>query len=112
MNIFSFITDNIKASPAELLKPLKEKIEKGLGHTIETFSMEINTTNSEMLIRAEGKEHREVDKNLCFMIKKVLKFKLGKKAPDFTRVAVHYNKDHSIGLALYLTDGTIQTEKF
>lgn len=114
MNLLSFITENIKGkvSPSDMLKPLKTRIEKQLKKSIDTFSMEINTDNAELIIRADGKEHREKDRMTCYAMKAAIKMKLGKKAPDFSRVMVHYNKDATVGLALYLKDGSIQTEKF
>lgn len=114
MNLLAFITDNIKdkVSPSDMLKPLKKRIEDQLGKTIDTFSMEINTDSSELTIRADGKEHKEKDRMTCYAMKAAIKMKLGKKAPDFSLVVIHYNKDSSVGLALYLKDGSIQTEKF
>lgn len=109
MNLLDLI--DTKKSPAELLAPVKEQIEKALGHPVKSFSLGIDLETSEIHVTAEQREDRRKDKLICMALKTAIKMKLGKKSPEFKKVAIHCN-ENKVGLALYLKDGAIQIEQF
>jgi hypothetical protein len=109
MSILSFVEDNIKATPADLLKPLKEKIESQLKQRVEHFNLEIDNDSKTFIIRANGHEHREKNVLTVYAFRSVIKMKLGTKAPDFNNVVVHYDKG-IVGVAIRTKEG-IQTFK-
>jgi hypothetical protein len=113
MNILSQVSEVLKSKkPAcEVLKPLKEHIEKSLGKSVDTFSMTVDIPTNEITIHADNKSQTEKDVMFCFMVKSAVKIALKKKAPEFTKCSIHYNKDHTVGIALYLKDGSVQMER-
>jgi len=100
-----------KKSLSEHLKPLKDRIEKTLGKTIESYQIGVDMQKSEFRIQADGKHQTEKSKMMCMMIstflKKALK-KRGKENVSFSNIMLHIT-DKSVAAAVKLTTNEIET---
>ena len=96
-------------SASELLKPLKNITDEKLGHPVDEFSFVIDYHTKEWMVTAEGKTQREKDQMFCFMLKKVIRMKLGKKTPDFNKCTIHYFKE-KVNVILNLPNGETITQ--
>lgn len=89
------------------LKPIKEKIEKGLGKKIEFFSVGIDMETYKIKFMADGREHVESSKMACLTIAKVLKKRLGNDG-DFKQVVIHCT-DTIVNAAVKLRTNEVKT---